>query len=84
MSEVKLLVHVPGKSVLIENGRRRLYPSYERPATTAEIMEAHPKCGECRYYLAFDNGLGECNNAKQTYRCDLTPTDYCRHWEGKG
>lgn len=75
MSE--LLVKVPDP---MEGWSMRSEPTY-RPATTAEIMEAHPKCGECNRRQHDDgDGLGGwCSWLDVPTHADF----YCRHWEGK-
>lgn len=55
-----------------------------RCATPAEIMAAHPKCGECRHkdhstFWGFDECVA---NPLYPIRIDPT-TDYCNKWEGK-
>jgi len=53
-------------------------------ATPAEIMAAHPKCGECMYWLK--NAFQElvCFNEESRLRYARTDvTDYCNKWEEK-
>ncbi len=68
-----------------------VWVGYHRPATTAEIMDAHPVCFECNFIIHVSNEyLGDCwkcNNTKSSCfdrRIKDPTTDYCRHWEAKG
>jgi hypothetical protein len=59
-----------------------------RPATTAEIMEAHPVCNQCKF---MDHIRGEtvddweCDNDNSPcFGRSINPTtDYCNKWEAK-
>ena len=61
------------------------YETDYRPATTAEIMASHPKCGECRHYETDGFHIPFCASRTSPSRTmEIHPTaDYCRHWEGK-
>lgn len=61
-----------------------------RPATTAEIREAHPVCSVCNFIIHVSNehvgDCWKCDNTKSScfYRRIEDPTTfYCRHWEAK-
>jgi hypothetical protein len=52
-----------------------------RCATPAEIMAAHPKCGECRNFRKGDSWEGDHCVLVSYYRAEST--DYCNKWEAK-
>ena len=52
-------------------------------ATTAEIMAAHPKCGECRHCTVALDGQGWCGSCMRTFFSVNPDTDYCNKWEAK-
>lgn len=76
MSEVKLHKVSVGATAGKPDGWFRIIP-----ATTAEIMDAHPKCGECnrREHDADDTLGGWCSWLGTPIYADF----YCRHWEEK-
>lgn len=85
MSEVKLHKVSVGATAGKPDGWFRIIP-----ATTAEIMEAHPICSVCNFIVHVSNehvgDCWKCNNTKSSCfdRRIKDPTaDYCRHWEAK-
>ena len=49
-------------------------------ATPAEIRDAHPKCGTCRYYDR-EPLRGAAYGYCRMIHVNMTPRDYCRHHE---
>lgn len=52
------------------------------PATNAEIMDAHPTCGECEHVMVFTDKPVCRHYSSQMRMQRVDPEkDYCRHWE---
>lgn len=53
-------------------------------STPAEIMAAHPKCGECRHWLKNTYEEFVCFNEESRVHLDRTDeAEYCNKWEAK-
>ena len=75
MSKAQLLANGRGVFILDE-------VSHIRPATPAEIMDAHPVCRDCKHSTRWLCANPFAAEGQQGHVID-TDTHYCRHWKAK-